>query len=152
MISYRIEGMEGLKGLRSDLRKKVEHNIRSTITICTTVLEAAAKRKAPVGATRELSRSIRAETDRVKLSGRVGLDYPGKKYAAFVEQGTRPHWPPPEPLERWASQRGIPVFLVQRAIARKGTKAQPFMEPAFTKNLNFIKRKFTDALKSIVER
>lgn len=43
---------------------------------------------------------------------------------ASVAHGTRPHWPPWGPgsaLAKWAAQKGIPVFLVARAISRRGT-------------------------------
>lgn len=43
---------------------------------------------------------------------------------AAVAHGTRPHWPPWGPgsdLARWAAQKGIPAFLVARAISRRGT-------------------------------
>jgi hypothetical protein len=46
----------------------------------------------------------------------------GSRYAVFVEKDTRPHWPPRAALEPWAERHGIPVFLVQRSIATKGTK------------------------------
>jgi hypothetical protein len=44
--------------------------------------------------------------------------------ALSVEGGARPHWPPWGPgsaLAGWAARKGIPVFLVARAIARRGT-------------------------------
>lgn len=44
--------------------------------------------------------------------------------ARSVEGGARPHWPPWGPgseLAGWAARKGIPVFLVARAIARRGT-------------------------------
>ena len=50
-----------------------------------------------------------------------------KRYAGWVDQGTRPHWPPPGALAGWASRHGIPEFLVQRAIARHGTKPTYYM-------------------------
>jgi hypothetical protein len=43
----------------------------------------------------------------------------------FRENDTRPHWPPygkGTSLERWATARGIPAFLVARKISREGTK------------------------------
>ena len=43
------------------------------------------------------------------------------KYAPYVEFGTRPHWPPRAALLAWAASKGIEVFLVQRAIATRGT-------------------------------
>lgn len=61
---------------------------------------------------------------------------PTAKYAYYVHQGRKPggKLPPIGPkdsLTRWATKRGIPPFLVARAIARKGTKANPFMEKAY---------------------
>lgn len=44
-------------------------------------------------------------------------------YASFVEEGTRPHWPPPGALAGWSHRHNIPEFLVARAIARRGTRA-----------------------------
>lgn len=41
-----------------------------------------------------------------------------------VAHGTVPHWPPWGPgsnLAGWAERKGIPVFLVARAISRRGT-------------------------------
>lgn len=83
--------------------------------------------------TRALMNSInsRVEHSGATLIGRVG---PSLKYGLYVERGTRPHWPPRGPLEGWARRHNIPVFLVQRAIARKGTRAAPFLLPAFEKH------------------
>ena len=50
-----------------------------------------------------------------------------KRYAGWVDQGTRPHWPPPGALAGWAKRHGIPEFLVQRKIAEKGTPATFYM-------------------------
>lgn len=48
------------------------------------------------------------------------------KYAAAVEYGSRPHWPPIAALQGWADRHDIPVFLVARAIALHGTKPRHF--------------------------
>jgi hypothetical protein len=44
------------------------------------------------------------------------------RYDLFVEEDTRPHWPPSGALQGWADRHGIPEFLVRRAIATRGTK------------------------------
>lgn len=71
------------------------------------------------------------------------------KHSIFVHDGTKPHWPPFQPngaLDRWAKAKGIPTFLVARAIARKGTKAQPFMDEAIEENESKINQLFKTAL------
>jgi len=55
-------------------------------------------------------------------------------HAIYIEYGTLPHWAPIAPLKAWARRKlgdeGA-AYAVQRKIAEKGTKAKPFMEPAF---------------------
>jgi len=66
-------------------------------------------------------------------------------YAAFMEFGTRPHWPPPEPIQDWvrrtpwrfgirgSDERAIRSigFVVSRAIARRGLAPRRYMQRAF---------------------
>lgn len=47
---------------------------------------------------------------------------------------TKPHWPPTKAIQPWADAKGIPVFLVQKAIAEKGTPIIPFFKIAIKKN------------------
>lgn len=54
-------------------------------------------------------------------------------YAPFVEYGTRPHWAPIAPLKAWARRvlgNERAGYAIQKAIARRGTRAAPFMGPA----------------------
>lgn len=48
-------------------------------------------------------------------------DYSGR-HAIFVEENTRPHWPPIAAITPWAERHGIEPFLAARAIAQHGTK------------------------------
>lgn len=75
------------------------------------------------------------------------------KYAEFVHDGTKPHMPPTDPggsLDRWAKKKGIPTFLVARAIARRGTKAQPFFDEAIEANEGKINSLFSEAIQATV--
>lgn len=59
-------------------------------------------------------------------------------HAAWIEYGTRPHWPPIEPLAAWAVRvLQVPKaearqvgYLIARKIAAVGTEPQPFLRPA----------------------
>lgn len=51
-------------------------------------------------------------------------------YAAYVEYGTRPHTPPLQAISDWAYAHGMRPYALQRAIAERGTPAQPYMRPA----------------------
>jgi hypothetical protein len=50
--------------------------------------------------------------------------------AIFVHNGTKPHWAPVGALRGWAQRHGINPFALQRSIARKGTKPNPWFEKA----------------------
>ena len=55
-------------------------------------------------------------------------------YAPYVEFGTRPHFPPLEPIRAWCRSRGIDVsaaFPIARAISERGTPERPFLYPAY---------------------
>lgn len=57
-------------------------------------------------------------------------------YAVYVEEGTRPHFPPRAPIELW-TQRVLGDrklwFLVARAISRRGTRAHHMFRDAWAK-------------------
>ena len=57
-----------------------------------------------------------------------GLKYPQDK-DKFSR--TKPHWPPASAIQKWADAKGIPVFLVQRSIAEKGTAIIPFIKMGY---------------------
>lgn len=102
-------------------------NARIAMKKGTLLLERSMKKFAPSGEG-TLRKSIIAE-----IKPFSGVVKAMAKHAVFVHEGTRPHFPPMTPnssLDRWAKSKGIPTFLVARAIARKGTKAQPFRDEA----------------------
>lgn len=67
------------------------------------------------------------------IVGKVSTPSP---YALPVEDGSRPHWPPLEPLKLWAKRKlgdESLAFLIQRKIARSGTKAHRMFQKGFDK-------------------
>ncbi|MDD5000874.1 MAG: HK97 gp10 family phage protein [Thiomonas arsenitoxydans] len=115
----------------------------------TLLITRSARRAAPVD-TGRLRASIAPEVVQGahEVQGVVGSNV---VYAPFVETGSRPHWPPPGVLERWSRRHGIPEFLVMRAIALRGTKAQPYLEPAVEENLARIMRLLERAVQKATE-
>lgn len=95
-----------------------------------------------------------------ELLGEVGTVAKGANdnYAPAVEYGTRPHWAPIEPLVEWVKLKGFAknegsrrriARAVQIKIARKGTAAHPFMEPAFDTKKHAIIRLLERAIDKI---
>ena len=86
------------------------------------------------------------------LTGRVG---PSVQYGLYVERGRLPNKPPPpkRALRGWARRHGIPesaLYVVARAIGRRGIKARPFLVPAYLRNAERIVRLFADAGAGVV--
>ena len=97
------------------------------------IIEGGAKANAPADMG-QLRGSITKE-----VTSKVATIGTNDEKAPHVEFGTRPHKAPISALKGWAERHGIPVGAVWGSIAKKGTKAQPFLYPAFTKNIERIK-------------
>ncbi len=80
-----------------------------------------------------LAASIKTE-ERALADNVLGLVYTDKPYAVYVELGTKPHYPPIQPLIDWVEQklglheedggRGV-AYAIQHTIGKRGTKPQP---------------------------
>ena len=88
--------------------------------------------------------------------GFFSSDVENKGYARYVEYGRKPgKMPPPDILEAWAykkfrlSQKDArsAAWALARSIAKKGTKARPFFEPAVESGW----RKMIDKIAKIVK-
>lgn len=81
-------------------------------------------------ATGDLYDSVVTEVSARGLAIWVGSQSP---YAAYVEFGTRPHFPPLDAIRAWCRVKGIPesaAFPIARQISVRGTPAIPFMRTA----------------------
>ena len=90
----------------------------------------------------DLYRSIRGWVDNVNKSNTLFKVYiKSEDYLKYVENDTRPHWPPFEPILKWVGEKKLPTrestgdrslptesqlaYLVQRKISREGTEGRP---------------------------
>ncbi len=101
--------------------------------------------------TRQLMNSI-THTVRAEGRGLVGRVGPSARYGLYVERGSRPHYPPVRALVGWARRHGVSPYAVQRAIGRRGTRARPFLLPAFTANAHRVVALFARAGAQVVAR
>jgi hypothetical protein len=142
-VTLRLEGADELERALLNSPAVLRSTQQQAMTQSLLLIEADARRNVRQD-TRRLMNSI-THRQRATPRGLIGEAGPSAGYGIHVERGTRPHWPPRAPLEGWSRRHGIPVFLVQRAIARKGTRARPFLLPAFRKNAEAIVRLFAAA-------
>lgn len=117
----------------------------------------------------ELRKNLHVEVYRqaAKIVGVVGVRS-NVPYAIFKHEGTKPHWPPQQPIQQWVIRKGLlrmsgkpfttsklrsskksvtdPLikqiiqvsFLIARKISKKGTKGLPFLRMALNQNRNYI--------------
>lgn len=126
------------------------------------LLERETKELTPVGVhgAGGLRGSISAREPRVLHEAVVGEVGTSLLYAIPVELGTRPHFPPVQPLAEWAEAKlGVPRdesrevgFLIARKISRKGTKGAFMFTRAFEANRAQVERIFAEARTRIAER
>lgn len=108
MSEVRVKGFKALqRALVTDSKsrqRRVERAFRRTAQRGAAVI----RRAAPV-AFSELRDSVHAE------GYRIIADAP---HAAAIEDGSRPHWPPLEPLIKWVKLRGMQGLASPKSLAR----------------------------------
>lgn len=149
-IRMTLEGADALVRQLGRSPRIVSEEERRAMTASLLLVEGDARRWVRQD-TRRLMSSItsRQRQDGNALVGEVG---PSVRYGLYVETGTRPHWPPAAPLVGWARRHGVSVRAVQIAIARRGTRARPFMRPAWFRNVRRVEALFAAAGARIVAR
>lgn len=84
----------------------------------------------------------------VKQNGKyVVISISLEDYWKYVENGTKPHWPPVDAIKKWISVKPVlprPLksgklpttdqlaYLIGRKISKTGTKAKPFLKPTLS--------------------
>jgi HK97 gp10 family phage protein len=135
----RFVSTKGLEATSANLEQAADdvhgQPILDAMHRATLLVERDAKIFAPVD-TGHLRASIASE---VRVEGQGGTTVTGVVgsnvvYAPYMELGTRPHWMPIGAIQVWARRHGMNAFLVQRAIAVKGTAPRRYLQRAFEKN------------------
>jgi hypothetical protein len=129
MVTVTVTGQREAKAAIQRLARLAPDKLKVVIAESTINVHREARKNAPrdVGL---LANSITFEVNDSGLTGEVSVN---SAYGAHVEFGTRPHFPPIQPLKDWARRHGLPEnvgFLIARKIAERGTPAQPFLFPA----------------------
>lgn len=149
--------IEGLEELREDFRRagaNFDPLARQAMIKATTKIKESAKDNIRQNGTTFQGNLARSITVREATAQR-GVVAVGESYGAPVEFGRRPgKMPPVAPIERWAKLKlGAPGagYVIARKIATKGTKAQPYMEPAFVNNADYVLDQFEEAADIMIQ-
>jgi hypothetical protein len=121
-------------------------------------MEAAFRRSGPITVS---NAQALAPVFTGQLRGGIGFELRGSTtlvikstapYSIFVEEGTRPHFPPVDAVAGWAKAHGIVPFVLARAISRRGTRKQPFLKPGVEKSMPAINAELDKALKIVLAK
>ena len=130
-----------IKQYKKELKKEIQEALKNTVL----EIEKEAKKKCPVD-TGRLRNSITAEIQS-PIEGQVGTNV---KYASAVEYGTKPHTirPRKAKLLVW-KDKDSKKFHSAKEVKHPGTKAQPFLEPAYLHGQDKAKEFFKEAFKNL---
>lgn len=123
-ITVKLIGDDGLK--RKLVGSRADAPVGRFLDRAAFTIQGAARKKAPVGVSGRLKNSIGTE----KPSTRRRLVGPNVDYGAAVEEGSKPHLPPPGAVDSWAKKKGLDPVKVRWSIFHYGTEAHPYMQPA----------------------
>jgi hypothetical protein len=120
-------------------------------------VEREVRERTPKGANGFLAMSIDAHEPVVIPGGVIGLVGTSLSYAEPVELGTKPHMPPIQPLIEWVEVvLGLEGEAAEQAarsiawkIAKKGTEGAFMFRDGFAASEDYIKRKFSEAMRNI---
>lgn len=146
-MEFRIK-IKNLDKLERAIRNYPERSaveLRRAIGRSLSYVERRAKIKTPV------DRGGLRSSYRQRIVGLRGELWPRKKYAPFVEFGTRPHTPPLKAIKRWAKRKNLPAGAIWMAIRRRGTKPHPYFEPAIKESEDKVKQFFEKAFNKLLK-
>jgi hypothetical protein len=145
-ITVSVDGLNRLQKLAEQYPETSEKYINAAITTSLTRILGAEKVEAPFGVSGVLRDNWRITPGR--FTGTLESLAP---YAAAVHEGTAPHMVPVDAITPWANKKGLNPWAVAKSIAKKGTKANPFLQRAVDSVEDGISIDFEKALQSTLD-
>ena len=139
-IEIDLSAIESLGAVLEDYGEDLGKELKTAMVDTVTTMEKYAKHRCPVD-TGKLRASIAGEIKGFE-EGSVGTN---TEYAMAVEYGSRPHDIKPNEKKALAFEKGGENIVVKR-VKHPGTKAQPFLEPAFMVGGRVARKNFDQAV------
>lgn len=146
MITYEAKGLQKLTTLGEKYPAIAEKHINQAIFNSLVRIRSGQKSEAPFGVTGQLRDRWDIATQRFAGSLKSLVRYGGS-----IENGTRPHAVSAKVLMDWAAKRGLNPYAVAKSIAKKGTRANPFMKRTLDTVGSGIDNEFSKAIDNVLE-
>lgn len=146
-ITVEIKNIEEVRDYFNKRPVKVVKELNTALTRSAIIIQRMARQESPTDLGR-LRNSIAIE-NRMGFTTAIS---PKANYAAAVHEGSRPHWPPLSSLEGWARRHGFAsAYPLARAIAKRGTKPNRYMDRTADQGQGDVQREFDKAVDRILE-
>lgn len=146
MITLTVKGLNKLQKIANQFPAVTEKYVNLAISRSLVRVLGAEKTEAPFGISGLLRDNWAVSTGR--FEGSLKSNTP---YAVFVHEGTAPHMPPIDAITPWANKYGISPWALAKSIAKKGTKANPFLKRAVDSSESGIESEFESAMQSTLD-
>lgn len=154
-FSLKVEGLSELYDGFKRAGANYEPIMQQAMVKATTKIQNEARENIRKNGTTYQGNLAKNTRRRDPVTASRGVVAVGEEYGGAVEFGRRPgKRPPAAPLERWAAVKlGAPGagFAIAKKIGERGTKAQPFLEPAMRDNANYVLEQFSQGAEKIVQ-
>ncbi len=150
-FEIKVENLDEIRETFRTYPKIADEEIHKGLLESGKLIVKAEKEEAPVGNTAHLRQSIG-----MKIGNNSITIVPKKEYAIAVHEGTSPHFVSVknarDPLRLWAIKKGLNPYAIQKSIAKKGTKANPFVDRTIKKVNDKVRNVFVKVLEKIIKR
>jgi type IV secretory pathway TrbD component len=145
-VELTIVGLDKLVAAMEKYPATSEKHVNAAIQRSLVRILGQEKQQAPVGVTGNLRDNWRIDIGR--FEGALKSMAP---YSMAVHAGTKPHFVSGETLKAWAARKGLNPWAVAKSIAKKGTKANPFLQRSVQVEGDNVNREFSNALGAILK-
>ncbi len=141
-MEIQLKNFRAVQDIASKYPAVAEKHVNKAIAKIFVKILTGVTRNAPFGVTGHLRDNWGSN-----IGGFQGTLKSKQAYSGSVEYGTRPHKVSGEVLKDWAKRRGLNPYAVAKSIAKKGTKANPFLKKTTTE----MSGQFDDILKQAID-
>lgn len=157
-VAFEMTGWDELQAAFRRAPQLLREELGRAMTEADQLLEREVKDLTPTAS--GLTRNSIFSHEQALESGALGVVGTAQPHAVYVELGTKPHFPPLEPLQDWVRTKlGLPekeargvAYLIARAIAARGTLGVGMFHRAFARNRSQVEAIFERARDRIAAR
>ena len=156
MSSVKVNITDRIPEFNADIKMRLRNELRRTGRISSLYLERSivqkidSMNKVDRGDLRKsITHAVKTLPNGVRCNIGTNLEY-----AIYVHEGTKPHYPPVQPIREWVRRKLKPAkedlnritYMVIQKIGKKGTDPNPFLKEVFDEKEMKVRTEFAKAI------